>query len=140
MFCFTLSNWNITLGKYKPMQRSKTNFSDSFKKSLWHKDSDIPYPEADSNQSLAEQFSELFIGKIETIRAKFDEIDILPLEPEIPCEHTFSSFAPLSEEAVKKLIIKSPSKSSALDPIPTHLMEKCIEVLLPIVKELLTYP
>ena len=109
-------------------------------KSLWHKDSDIPYPEADSNQSLAEQFSELFIGKIETIRAKFDEIDILPLEPEIPCEHTFSSFAPLSEEAVKKLIIKSPSKSSALDPIPTHLMEKCIEVLLPIVKELLTYP
>ncbi len=102
-------------------------------KSLWHKNNDVPFPEAESDNILAEDFSDYFIGKIRNIRTKLDEMDVPPIEPEIDCAHSFSTFAPLSEEDIRKLIFKSPAKSSALDPVPTDIVIKCLDILIPII-------
>ena len=43
-----------------------------------------------------------------------------------------SEFKPVSCEEVRKIICKSPSKSCVLDPIPTWLLKKCIDELVPV--------
>ena len=45
----------------------------------------------------------------------------------------FSEFNLLTEDEVKKIITKSASKSCSLDPIPTWLLKKCLDLLLPII-------
>ncbi len=52
---------------------------------------------------------------------------------EVPCDSQFSAFAPLSCDEVKKLIIRSPTKSCSLDPIPTSVMKQCLDLLLPVI-------
>ena len=42
-----------------------------------------------------------------------------------------SEFRQVTELEVSKLIRKSPSKSSALDPIPTWLLKQCLDHLVP---------
>jgi hypothetical protein len=42
-------------------------------------------------------------------------------------------FRPLSNDEVRKLILKSASKSCDLDPIPTWLLKHCLEELLPVI-------
>ena len=47
------------------------------------------------------------------------------------CE--LSSFDNVSIETVSELIALAPSKTCALDPIPTHLLKQCTELLVPTV-------
>ena len=42
-------------------------------------------------------------------------------------------FRPTSEVEVKEIIIKSPNKSCDLDPLPTWLLKKCVDQLLPLI-------
>ena len=39
-------------------------------------------------------------------------------------------FEPAISEEVRKLILTSPTKTCALDPIPTSLLKSCVDVLL----------
>ncbi len=101
-------------------------------KELFHKFSETEYPPHESLVSLVEDFADYFIGKIECIRVKLDAIDCdLPVET--PCDVSLSNFTLLSSDSVKKLIMKSPSKSCSMDPIPTTLLKDCLDVLLPII-------
>ena len=50
----------------------------------------------------------------------------------VPAE--FSSFVPLSDTDIQKLIISRPTKHCDLDPIPTWLLKQCSGTLLPIIK------
>ena len=49
----------------------------------------------------------------------------LPQTPKLTC------FAPTNEEGIRKVIMKSPSKSCKLDPLPTSLIKDNINVLAP---------
>ena len=101
-------------------------------KELFHESTGSQYPDYDSINSLVEGFSDYFIGKIELIRAKLDAVDCeLPLDT--PCDVSFSDFSPFSSDDVRKLIMKSPTKSCSLDPIPSTLLKECLDVLLPII-------
>ena len=42
-------------------------------------------------------------------------------------------FRPTSEVEVKQKIIKSPNKSCDLDPLPTWILKKCVDQLLPLI-------
>jgi len=42
-------------------------------------------------------------------------------------------FRPTSEIELKEIIIKSPNKSCDLDPLPTWLLKKCVDQLLPLI-------
>ena len=82
---------------------------------------------------LANRFGSYFYSKIEKICEKLDSTDILPLTVSVPeaCCSSFSHFTGVSEEDVCKVIMESASKSCRLDPIPTWLLKKLLDVLLP---------
>ncbi len=99
---------------------------------------DNPLPDHESVKQLADQFGDFFINKIETIRS---EIDTQPCisqsadrfeQPGV----TLSSFKPLSQDEVRKLIMKSKTTSCDLDPIPSDLLKECIDVILPILTKM----
>ena len=50
---------------------------------------------------------------------------------------TLPAFPNVSEQTVRKIIMSSSSKSCELDPIPTSLLKECIDVLSPIITNLI---
>ena len=93
------------------------------------------YPESDSLKDLADAFGDFFIMKIQKIRTKLDSQDPEPITiPRVPVkeEDMFLSFQPLTEDDVRKLIKQSPNKQCSSDPIPTWLLKKCLDSLLPV--------
>ena len=49
------------------------------------------------------------------------------------------TFAPVSEDLIRKLINDAPPKCCALDPIPTALLETCYENLVPVITKIVNY-
>ena len=88
-------------------------------------------PDSTDLPSLCASFSTFFVDKIEKIRLKFRtdnrKPEFIP-PPEIKCHLT--CFEPATSEEVRKLILTSPTKTCALDPIPTSLLKSCVDVLL----------
>ena len=41
--------------------------------------------------------------------------------------------APASSDEIRKLLVKSPSKSYELDPMPTYLLKQCVDNVLPVI-------
>ena len=83
-----------------------------------------------SPPDLPEAFSELFSDKIKTIH---HDLDAFPADNVIPFEGAhLTCFRPVSEETVHDLILKSPTKSCTLDPIPTELLKSWIDDLVPL--------
>ena len=71
------------------------------------------------------------MDKIEAIRSKFpDKVQNIPQvqKPEIRFQMNF--FERASEDKIKKLILSSSSKSCDLDPIPTSVLKKCLDILI----------
>ena len=105
-------------------------------KDLFHKNGDIPYPEHTSMSKLTEDFSEFFIQKIELIREKLDAAHVSPpVDPK--CQYIFEAFQPLTQDQVRKFIVKSPCKSCSLDPIPTDLLRECLDLLVPVITDII---
>ena len=57
----------------------------------------------------------------------------LPAPSDVP---KFDLFKAVSEDEVRKVITKSPTKSCLLDPWPTFLVKECLDILLPSVTKL----
>ena len=93
------------------------------------------YPDCSSLQNLANAFANFFAMKIANIRTKLEEYTIeteaIPTDA-IPRENMLLAFQPLSEDDIRKLIIKSPNKQCDSDPIPTWLLKECLDPLLPV--------
>jgi len=49
---------------------------------------------------------------------------------------TLASFRPFTEAEIRRIVMKSPPKSSSLDPVPTFLLREFIDLLLPFVTRL----
>jgi len=80
-----------------------------------------------------------FVQKIEVISADLDREASSadsPMTPYLTCNSestvSFNTFHTLSEDDVLKLITKSGEKSCSQDPMPTSLVCKCLDVLLPV--------
>ena len=88
-----------------------------------------------SKKGLADWFVTFFSDKIAKIRNSFSSSDsfTLPPPPDVP---DFSCFKQVSQEEIRKIIMKSPSKSCLLDPWPTFLVKECIDTLLPSITRL----
>ena len=95
----------------------------------------VKYPASSSMKNLTDEFNEYFITKIDLIREELDEIemDTSPLEYLMDYKQVkeFSTFERLSEDQVKKLVMKSPNKQCASDPIPTWMLKECLDIILP---------
>ena len=120
----------------KKIEEAGDSQKDTIVKELFHKNVEVPFPEHSTLEQLANDFSDFFISKIELIRAKLDSVSTVPIV-EDTCDSEFDSFKLLSPDEVRKLIVKSPCKSCTLDPIPTDLLRKCLDVLLPIITDII---
>ena len=77
-----------------------------------------PFPETTSNSALAEDFASFFHDKIDNIRNRFK--DIQPYKPDEKCNVPLPhKFAPVLAKELEKTITSMPSKTCALDIMPT---------------------
>jgi hypothetical protein len=102
--------------------------------------SDIEYPDYTSPNELANNFGDYFALKIIKIRKELDDLNIQAVrrpQNAYASDLKLTTFEELSDEEVRKLIIKSPNKQSSTDPLPTWLLKDCMESLLPALKLML---
>ena len=103
-------------------------------------------PSFDTPTDAAEEFSEFFFRKISDIRDKLDNNDIddpyiphaktvLPLEVRVPPSN-LQCFRVMTVTEISKIISGSPPKSCLLDPIPTWLLKSNIDVLAPVITDI----
>jgi hypothetical protein len=109
---------------------------------IMHKNTDQPLPKHDSDMELADRFVDFFQDKIEKIRTALATANANePVEKEsINCDENLTkltSFTPMTEEEVRKIIVKSANKSCALDPIPTWLVKDTLDILLPVITSII---
>ena len=89
---------------------------------------------------LANEMANFFVEKISNIRSKFHECTIQDCQDCAPIMElhspSFGSFKAITEDETFSIIMNLAKKSSALDPIPTPLLVKCIDVLLPVITKM----
>ena len=96
-------------------------------------------PEHESSKELANRFGAFFTEKIVKIRQNLTSSDgastnDIPAVPTIP---QLTEFAPVTEAELRKVILKSPSKSCDMDPLPTYLLKDCLDALLPVITRII---
>ena len=100
---------------------------------LLHKPKVAVLPSRDSDKELANNFSNFFYQKIDTIRKSFfNHADSCAHVESQTIACKLSSFVSTDECEIRNIIMKSPLKSCNLDPIPTSLIKQNIHVFVPI--------
>ena len=79
-----------------------------------------------SARSCACSFSDYFHNKIVDIRAILDVSQVLPVFEQFTGT-PLTYFKTVSSEFVKSIIMSSPNKSCALDPLPTHILNLTLD-------------
>ena len=84
---------------------------------------------------LADEFALFFEEKVTNLCGNFNQTGMTvsnndSVEPTI---HKFDAFTAITEDDVRDLITKMPTKSCPLDPMPTQLVKSCLDELLPII-------
>jgi hypothetical protein len=103
---------------------------------LLHKNNTSKLPTHSSKEELCNNMADYFVSKIEKIRMDLDVLRSGNLETDSPhcnLSHPLTSFKPVSQECMKKIIISSASKSCALDPLPTSLIKENLDIMLPVI-------
>ena len=100
---------------------------------LYSMNSSRVLPDYTSPKELANRFGSFFHDKIRMICEKLDNVSTPPLTITLTesCKSSFTDFKQVSEDTVCKVINESASKCCQLDPIPTWLVKKCLDELLP---------
>ena len=94
---------------------------------------------------IPEKFSAFFHIKIANIRQTLDADEVLPSNTEstvLPVTDPqpsglLSTFELLTCDKIRKLISQSPTKSCVLDPLPTWLLKKLVDPLLPTITNII---
>ena len=110
----------------------------SFKKIL-HRSSVAVLPDYTNKTDLANTFCKFFYDKILKIRSTLQSTAPSLVTRPNPTKNTLSSFTPVSEEELLKILKSSPSKSCDLDPIPTSLVKECADILITPITEIVNY-
>ena len=111
---------------------SKLLFREVFK--LTGRTKENPLPQCQSEEKLANEFTNFFMNKIETIRNNLDKYPLYA--PCSPTEYSFTTFSAVEEEFVAKLIINSKPASCSLDPIPTQVLKDNLDVMVPVITKM----
>ena len=104
--------------------------------SMTGKTVDNPMPEGKSDEELANECAEYFISKIDNIR---DSLKDVPLY--VPSENKkfpkLEELSEITELDVKNIINTLATKSCELDIIPTKLLKKVLDHLLPTITKII---
>ena len=125
------------------LQENRTNFKEIFtitNKLLGRIDSS-PLPPNENPDRLAQEFSDYFQDKINSIMLQLKPttdcpIDNRYIEMGFLTQHCLDEFNEVREEEVLKLLTTAPAKSCELDPFPSRLLVRhCLEVV-PIITQI----
>jgi hypothetical protein len=95
---------------------------------------DNPLPNSPSDNSLATEFANYFIDKINNIRYS---LEVFPCyQPTGSCPSNLDSFQNILEESISKIITKSKSATCELDPIPTNPVKQNQSTLAPLITKM----
>ena len=109
-----------------------------FKKIL-HRSSVAVLPDCTNKTDLANTFCKFFSDKILKIRSTLQSSIPSSVTRPNSIKNTLSSFIPVSEESLLKILKSSPSKSCGLDPIPTSLVKECDDILITPITKIVNY-
>ena len=98
---------------------------------ILHRTPAAALPDSNNVKSLCEDFAKYFCDKIRTIRANFSNQvdDDVPSVQKPKIKNKLFNLEPASEDEVRKIIMKSASKSRDLDPIPTDILKALLDIL-----------
>ena len=98
---------------------------------ILHRTPAAALPESNNVKSISEHFANYFCDKIRTIRANFsNQVDDVPSVQKPKIRNKLFNLEPASEDEVRKIIMKSVSKSCDLDPIPTNILKALLDILI----------
>ena len=102
---------------------------------IMHNYEEPQLPSHNSLDELVNKFADFLVTKISEIRKQVinNSTSNTCTDEKIFSPELLADSYPASENEIKKLIKESPSKSCSLDPIPTWLIKKCIDYLVPII-------
>ena len=102
---------------------------------IFHKSSDKKLPSHDDTLDLCTQFSDFFITKIDKIRESFSHTsDSDTFCEDKPFTGAFMlNFKRVTENDIRIILINAPNKHCHLDPIPTNILKKCADSLIPLI-------
>lgn len=124
---------------------SETNGTNLFKiiDKMFKVSSTPVLPSHECSESLANDFITYFVGKIDKLHSELLKQQTSKADQAQESKSSsltsakFHEFHPVTADCINKLIMKSPNKSSLLDPIPTALLKDCLDVLLPTVTNII---
>eukprot|EP00794_Sanderia_malayensis_P001250 gene1250-1382_t len=132
-YCKQLEDWDTAFYSNLVMENSHST-KGLFKvlNNMLNKKTESPLPKHDSALQLANEFVDLFVGKVEKIQNHLDlavnldeNYKVVPEQPKYKTQ--LSKFCHLSENNVEKLVKKSPITTCDLDPLQTWILKRCGE-------------
>ena len=106
-------------------------------KYLWDNQGEIILPSYLSDNDVANKFHDFFTKKTATIRdtiinngSSMSDTFVMSVDVKFEGQH-LTHCKPANQDEVHVVIMKSPSNSCELDPLPTNLLKKVLECLLP---------
>ena len=131
---FNAKKCNITSQIDKNKGDSKTLFK--LTNSLMGKNGETILPTHSCDKTLADQFLSFFHNKIDNIRtglcAMVDE-PLVEITDQSFNGVPLNCFSSVTLQEIRHIILKAPSKSCELDPLPSWLLKECVDELSPIV-------
>ena len=120
----SLISQKIDQGSSRSLYQVVNNLTDNKKQSV--------LPEAKTDKELADSFLQYFNQKIEKIRAKFTpQVKKEERGRANPGIKLLSTFAPTTEDELRKIITEHGLKCSPEDPLPPEMLSTHIDTLLP---------
>ena len=101
---------------------------------LVHKSKEPVLPSCICDRLLANSFSAYFDGKIEKIRTGFNDKCLLSynvFDAPQPIVR-LTEFKPTTCDEVLKILMKSPTNSGELDPLPTWVIKEYVHEIIPV--------
>ena len=111
-------------------------------KRLLRQDSGVQFPPHDDEYLLANTMGNFFVKKVSDIQLDLDvaargSSGSSKYDFDRPVRESFSEFKLLNDDDVLELVKKCAKKHCALDPMPTPLVVECMDVLLPVIKQMI---
>ena len=101
----------------------------------------VVFPTCVSNQEMAQNLLEFFRDKLAQIRnglesVSHDNPQFSVTDTDKIIDFVFDRFQPVTEEQMRKVVVKLSSATCVLDPIPTQMLKKCISSLSPVLTKI----
>ena len=105
-------------------------------KTLFNHEKELHFQGHPDNMTLADDIGNFFVQKVNAIRARLDAATP-SVDTTDDGKMVVQMLLVLTEEEVSTLITKSSKKSCSQDPMPTHLVVECLDVLLPVLTRMI---